>query len=203
VSDRSRRAARALLLLALLTALAAPTRAEPPRALAGRLLVATDETRDPRFARSVILLARHDAQGAMGLVINRPVGDTSLGELLAQFKLDAPEGAGRIRVHYGGPVEPARGFVLHTAEWEAAGTMRLGPSLALTTSPAILDAIARGAGPRRALFALGYCGWAPGQLEAELARGAWAVAPADEGLVFDDDPRRKWEQATGRRQLDL
>lgn len=171
--------------------------------LTGRLLVATDEIGDPRFARTVIYMVRHDEQGALGLVINRPLGDVALREVLGQLDREAPPQSGTLRVHWGGPVEPRRGAILHTPDWSGEGTTVLDGGFALTSQPAIFEAMARGAGPRRSIFVLGYAGWAPGQLEAEIERRAWSVARADEALVFDDDPDRKWNEARARPLTDL
>jgi putative transcriptional regulator len=106
-------------------------------------------------------------------------------------------------VHAGGPVEPARGFVLHSAEWSGAESRVVQPGIAVTTDPAVFEAIGRGAGPRRVLFAIGYAGWSAGQLEGELARGAWTVVDADEAVIFDDDAASKWGRAMARRRLTL
>ncbi len=110
---------------------------------------------------------------------------------------------GEILVHYGGPVEPGRGFVLHTADYRIEGTQVVKDGIAMTPRPEILHAIGTSTGPRRSLFALGYAGWAPGQLEAEMKRGAWEIVPADEALVFDENYEKKWEKAMARRTINL
>jgi putative transcriptional regulator len=173
------------------------------RSLAGRLLVATETLRDPRFARTVIYMVRHTEGGALGLVVNIPMGDAPFERALEPFGLEVPPGSGKVRVYYGGPVESQRGFVLHTPDWKGEGTLVIDTHFALSEDPKVLLAMARGGGPRRALFCLGYAGWAPGQLDAELDRGSWGIAPADEKLVFDEDPKVKWIEATARRLLDL
>ena len=196
----------AALLAAVLVVLAvAEGQAEPPgrRSLAGRLLVATDTMQDPRFARSVIYVVRHNAQGAFGLVINVPVGEVAFDRALGPLGLEVPPGSGNVRVHYGGPVDERRGFVLHTPDWTGEDTTTVDGGFALTGDPRVLQAMARGRGPRRALFVLGHAGWAPGQLDAEMTTGAWGVAPADERLVFEEDPAQKWIEAMARRLLDL
>ncbi len=203
-----RRAAQSVVLLlavVLLPAAAADGRGEAPgrRSLTGRLLVATEALRDPRFVRTVIYIVRHNDKGAFGLVINLPVGEVSFERALRPFGLDVPPGSGDVRVHYGGPVDERRGFVLHTPDWTGEGTTVVDGGFAVTEAPRVLQAMARAAGPRRALFFLGHAGWAPGQLDAELATGAWGVAPADERLVFDEDPNQKWIEAMTRRLLDL
>lgn len=191
--------------MVLLALAAAEARAESPgrRSLAGRLLVATDALRDPRFARSVIYLVRHTPQGAFGLVINVPVGEVPFAQALRPFGLAVPPGSGNVRVHYGGPVDDRRGFVLHTPDWTGEDTTVVNGGFALTGDPRVLQAMARGQGPRRGLFFLGHAGWAPGQLDAELTTGAWGAAPADERLVFEEDPAQKWIEAMSRRLLDL
>ena len=189
--------------VALGLALAGAAAAQDAGGLAGQLLVATDDIRDPRFHRTVIYLIRHDATGALGLVVNRPLGDVPLARVLEQFGAQEREAPGTLRVHYGGPVEPGRAFMLHTADYAGRETQVIKDGVAVTAHPDVLDALARGRGPRRTLFALGYAGWAPGQLEGEIRRGAWIVVQADEALVFDDDAARKWDRAMARRKLDL
>jgi putative transcriptional regulator len=173
------------------------------RSLAGRLLVATDALRDSRFARTVIYLVRHNERGAFGLVVNMPVGEVPFERALRPFGLEVPPASGNIRVHYGGPVEERRAFVLHTPDWTGEGTSVVDGGFAVSEDPKVLQAIVRGTGPRRALFFLGHVGWAPGQLDAEMTTRAWAVATADERLVFDEDPAQKWIEAMTRRLLDL
>jgi putative transcriptional regulator len=180
--------------------------AQANRSLAGQFLVATDTLRDPRFARTVIYMVRHDAAGAMGLVVNRPLQDIPLAPLLRKFGLDERGVTGSVRAHYGGPVEIGQGFILHTAEYATQGTERVTGDIAMTPQPGVLTAlsdIARGGGPRKSLFAVGYAGWAPGQLESEIEQGAWITVPADEALLFDDDAARKWDRATARRRITI
>jgi len=171
--------------------------------LAGQFLVATHEMQDPRFARTVIYMVRHDASGAQGLVVNRPLREIPLALLLEQTGIESRGVEGTVRLHAGGPVDVLRIFVLHTGDYASAGTLGVKDGIALTFQPDILDAIARGKGPRRALFAVGYAGWAPGQLEAEMKTGAWARASADEALIFDGDHDTKWDRAMARRKIDL
>ncbi len=171
--------------------------------LVGQLLVARDELRDPRFVRSVIYVVHHGATGAMGLIVNRPIGEASLSELVEQAGLDNTGIKGKIRVHFGGPVEPGQGFVLHTADYTIEGTEVIEGGIAVTARSEILRAIGTGTGPRQSLFALGYAGWAPGQLEAEIKAGAWEIVPADKMLVFDENADTKWERAMARRTLYL
>ncbi|MDD5558780.1 YqgE/AlgH family protein [Candidatus Methylomirabilis sp.] len=190
----------------LLLAAGATTRmaaASQSATLAGQLLVAKDELRDPRFVRSVIYLLHHDANGAMGLILNRPVGEASLSELLKDAGLEGTGVKGKIRVHFGGPVDPGLGFVLHTADYKIEGTKVVKNGIAVTAQPEILRAIGARTGPHKSLFALGYAGWAPSQLEAEIKAGAWEIVPADEALVFDENAETKWERALARRTIRL
>ncbi len=171
--------------------------------LAGQFLVATTELRDPRFVRTVVYMVRHDASGAMGLIVNRPMGEVPLGPFLERLGMDSKGISGDIRVHFGGPVEPARGFVLHTTDYSSESTQVISEGIAITLQPDILRAIGSGAGPRRSLLAMGYSGWAPGQLEGEIKRGSWVIVPADEALVFDENYEKKWERAMARRTIQL
>lgn len=171
--------------------------------LAGKFLVATEELRDPRFARSVVYMVRHDRNGAMGLIVNRLLGVAPLAELLTRLELDVKGVSGDVRMHYGGPVEAGRGFVLHTGDYATDGTFPVNERIALTINPDILRAIGLGKGPRLHLVAFGYAGWAPGQLEAEIARGDWISVPADEELIFDAELGTKWERAMARRVFEL
>jgi putative transcriptional regulator len=171
--------------------------------LTGQLLVARTELQDPRFIGAVVYIVHHDAEGTMGLILNRPIGEASLSELLDRLGVDGQGINGEIRVHFGGPVEPPRGFVLHTADYHIEGTQVVKDGIAVTARPEILRAIGTGTGPRKSLFALGYAGWASGQLEAELKARAWELVPADEALVFDEHDETKWERALARRTIQL
>lgn len=164
--------------------------------LGGKLLVATPGMGDPRFDRSVILVCAHSENGAMGLIVNKPSADLSFAGLLDHLEIPrAPEGRD-IRVHFGGPVERGRGFVLHSRDYLAgAATMRVPGGYRMTATMDILEALARGEGPASALLALGYSGWAPGQLEAEIQRNDWLVCEAPEALIFSSDDAGKWTGA--------
>jgi putative transcriptional regulator len=195
-------------LAALLLPAVAPHAALPkyslapePDTLTGRVLIASPGMRDPRFARSVILLVRHGKDGAFGVAINRPAGERSLASLLEPLgdKDLGKAGSVRVRIFAGGPVERQMGFVLHSADWEHAETIAIGAELSATTSADILRAMARGRGPKKTLVAFGYAGWAAGQLEAELARNDWFLATPDAALVFDVARERVWDAAMARR----
>ncbi|MFQ5776047.1 MAG: YqgE/AlgH family protein [Kiloniellaceae bacterium] len=171
--------------------------------LAGQLLVASDNMRDPRFNETVIYMVEHDMRGAMGLVVNVPLGEVPFADLLERLGLE-PEGAdGSMPVYYGGPVERGRGFFLHSTDVMLEGSIRVADGVAMTAQPDILGALARGEGPSRSLFALGYAGWGPGQLESELAHDAWFVIPAETSLIFAEDPAKTWQRAVALRSIDL
>jgi putative transcriptional regulator len=167
----------------------------PGRFLTGQLLVATPRMGDPRFARTVIYIVDHDAEGAMGLVINRSYGEGPWNALLDGFGVDHQDVSGSVRLHYGGPVDAGRGFVLHTTDYSGVSTRVVDDDVAFSTGLDVLKAVAEGKGPRRSLFVLGYAGWGAGQLEGELARDDWLTAPAEESLIFGDDLDAVWEKA--------
>jgi len=172
--------------------------------LAGQLLVATPALEGPMFAHTVIYMVRSDARtGAMGLVVNRALGEVPMGVLLDQSGLPSAGAKGSVRLHVGGPVEATSIFVLHTDDYAGPDTVKVGGGIALTAEPYILQSIAEGKGPRRARFTLGYAGWAPGQLEAEMEAGYWIVVPADAAIVFDDANETKWDRAMAKRRINL
>ncbi len=171
--------------------------------LTGQLLIAMPSMSDPRFARSVVYVCAHNADGAMGLVINRLVGSVTFPDLLEQLGIEAGPMSEEIRVHFGGPVESGRGFVLHSGEYRHDSTLRVAEGVALTATVDILQDIARGQGPRRSLLALGYAGWGPGQLDTEIQANGWLHVAADEHLVFDGDLDSKWERAIAKLGVDL
>jgi putative transcriptional regulator len=174
----------------------------PVTSLAGQMLIAMPQMQDRRFERSVILLCAHSEDGAMGLVINKLIESLTLPELLTQLGIDGDGLRGKAHVHFGGPVESGRGFVLHSADYNEEGTITVGGDLALTATLDILRAIGRGDGPRRSLLALGYAGWGPGQLDAEIQANGWLHVPADEAIVFGDDFKDKWQRALGKLGID-
>jgi putative transcriptional regulator len=175
---------------------------DPTDFLTGQLLIAMPAMADPRFAQSVIYVCAHTPEGAMGLVLNRPLQRPRFDDLLRQLEVAPLPPARRIRLCAGGPVDNARGFVLHTADWTGEGSLRVDDGLALTASLDVLKAIAEGGGPREGLLALGYAGWGPGQLDAEIQQNAWLSVPADETIVFDGDHDTKWRRALGKLHID-
>jgi putative transcriptional regulator len=138
----------------------------------------------------------------MGLVVNRPLATPSFDDLLRQLKIDPVPPARSMRLYSGGPVDNSRGFVLHTTDWTAEGSLRVDENLALTASLDILKAIALGGGPKESILALGYAGWGAGQLDSELQQNAWLTAPADHGVLFDGVHETKWRRALARLRVD-
>ena len=192
----------ALFAAAMMCGAAAPDHSDSG-SLAGQLLVAAPTIGDPRFAHTVILMVKHDKAGAFGIIINRPVGERSISELLEAAGDDAAGIAGTVRVFAGGPVQPELGFVVHSAEYRRSETMDVDGRVAMTASREILRDIGQHHGPEKSLFALGYAGWGPGQLENEMARHDWFTTPEEPKLVFDDDRSSLWDEAMARRTRDL
>jgi len=181
-----------------------PSGAEAPAIdLTGHLLIAMPGMGDTRFARAVVYLCAHSDEGAMGLVINQPLRELDFADLLAQLDIAVGDTLEAVPVHVGGPVEHGRGFVLHSGDYGAStATLRVAPGFAMTATLDILEDIARGRGPQRALLALGYSGWGPGQLEDELARNAWLTCAAQSEIVFDTAPAGIWERALASMGID-
>jgi putative transcriptional regulator len=168
----------------------------PP--FAGSLLVAAPRMNDPRFVQTVILIARHDRTGAMGIAVNRPIGWRPLAEILAAIGQDTAGIAGAIRIFAGGPVQPVAGFIVHSPDYRRAGTTEVSSVVAMTSDPAILVDIGHRRGPAKSLVAFGYAGWGAGQLEGEMDLGAWTICPGDATLIFDEDRADVWQDALGR-----
>ncbi len=170
--------------------------------LDGQLLIAMPSMADPRFHRAVIYLCAHSEEGAMGLIINQRAPHITLPKLLEQLEITAGSShpvaahSASMAVHCGGPVETSRGFVLHSSDYFAAdSTLPINESMCLTATVDILRAIAKGSGPNKAILALGYAGWAPGQLEHEIQSNGWLNCPADYDVVFDGDLENKYARA--------
>jgi putative transcriptional regulator len=163
--------------------------------LEGQLLIAMPAMTDPRFERAVIYVCAHSEEGAMGLVVNKLFDEIDFDELLTQLEITPGDSSPQLSVHFGGPVESQRGFVLHTSEYVGKGTVVVDDQVALTATLDILKELANGAGPKSTMLALGYAGWGPGQLEDEFSENAWLHAPFDEALVFDGDIDTKWQRA--------
>ncbi len=170
--------------------------------LEGHCLIAMPTIGDPRFDRTLIYLCAHSSDGAMGLVVNKPLDDLSFGDMLEQLGIERHGADDAIRLHFGGPVETGRGFVLHSDDYQHDGTLAIAGGIALTATVDVLKAIAGGGGPRRSLLALGYAGWAPGQLDAEIQANGWLTCDADEDLLFGRNLDGKWRNALARIGID-
>ena len=168
--------------------------------LTGQLLVAMPQMSDPFFDHSVVYLCAHSEEtGAMGLVVNKTIDSLTIEELYAQLKIEPVTLANRPQpVHFGGPVAPGQGFVLHSADYREEGTLDIGGEFALTATLDILRAQSKGEGPRQGLVALGYAGWGPGQLESEIQANGWLVVAADTALVFEVQDDSKWQRALAK-----
>ena len=175
--------------------------------LSGQLLLSMPGIGDPRFERVVIAMCLHDDDGALGLVVNNELGSMSVRALMEQLDIDPGVTPAEIMVMQGGPVEPGRGFVLHSAEYDGQSTISVsgaqGPLWGLTSTLDILKDIAAGKGPQRWIATLGYTGWGAGQLEGEMTRHGWHVAPGDAALVFDTDIAARWPAAFRAGGIDV
>ena len=194
-----------LLLMPMLLSVASskPEDNQQRASLAGQLLVATPEMGDPRFRETVILMVQHDKRGALGIVINRPVKDLPMPQLLDALGIDSKGTNGTIRLFAGGPVQPEVGFIVHSAEYHHAGTIDIDGRVAMTTDPDILRDIGHHEGPRQSIVAFGYAGWGPGQLEGELAMGGWFTVPENPKLVFEVDREKLWDEVMKHRTIPL
>ena len=168
----------------------------------GQLLIAMPGMRDERFAKSVIYMCAHSEEGAMGLVLNQRLDSLKFAELISQLELDEKHLSRDVPVHFGGPVESGRGFVLHTSDYQQDATLEVVNGVALTATVDILKAIAQGKGPQKSLLALGYAGWGPGQLDMEIRANGWLQVPSDSEIIFDIEPDTKWDRAIQRLGID-
>jgi putative transcriptional regulator len=203
--ERPLLALAAILLPATLVhaALQSPAQSPGQASLAGQILIASPTLRDPRFDHAVILMVRHSPGGALGIVLNRPLGERPLASLLDDIGEKNSAAAGSLRIFYGGPVQPEIGFVVHSTDYHRPETIEIDGRVAMTSSHEILRAIASQHGPQMLLVAFGYAGWGPGQLESELAQRIWFTASADSKLIFDDDRDKVWDDAMAHRTQDL
>lgn len=164
--------------------------------LAGKLLIAMPGMGDPRFEHSVVYVCAHSPEGAMGLIINKPAADIRFADLLHQLGIAVEDGMRDIRVHFGGPVEYGRGFVLHSSDYHSGtGTLEVDDETSMTATMDVLEDLARGKGPNASLLALGYAGWGPGQLEDEIAKNGWLTSDARADIVFGRANEHKWSAA--------
>jgi len=179
--------------------------------LDGQLLIAMPVMEDERFARSVIYVCAHSADGAMGIIVNRPAGSIDFPQLLRQLDIvddaapiELSDDGETVKILRGGPVETSRGFVLHSSDYSIKdATLPIDDGICLTATLDILKAIAQGTGPRQAILALGYAGWAPGQLESEIQHNGWLHCPADPDLIFGRDMDDKYQRALKKIGIDL
>lgn len=164
--------------------------------LDGKLLIAMPGMGDPRFDKSLIYMCAHSEDGAMGLIVNKPAIDLQFSDLLEQLNITPAEEFNPIEIHFGGPVEHGRGFVLHSKDYIAKdSTLEVDDNLGMTATLDILEDISHGNGPDTCLLALGYAGWGPGQLEDEIRANGWLTCEADVNLIFSDDHTAKWTGA--------
>jgi putative transcriptional regulator len=173
-----------------------------PRWLTGQILLAMPAMRDPRFAQGVIFICAHTAEGAMGVLLNRPLKTPRFVELLKQLEIEPTPAAREIRLGTGGPVDNNRGFVLHSPDWMTEGSLEVDGTYVLTANLEILTAIAAGDGPKQGFLALGYAGWGPGQLDEEMLANAWLSVGPDEAIVYGGDDGTKWRRALAKLRID-
>src|SRR6202163_1823173 len=200
-------------MMAAKKSISASARKTPPQRgyLDGQMLIAMPSMRDERFARTLIYICAHSSEGAMGIVFTQPASNIKFPDLLVQLDvisdtdlIQLPPSAGAVQVLKGGPVEPGRGFVLHSADFFIENsTLPIDEGICLTATLDILKAIARGAGPASAILALGYAGWAPGQLENEIQQNGWLHCSADSELIFGTDNDAKYEKALKKLGIPL
>jgi putative transcriptional regulator len=169
----------------------------------GQMLIAMPQMSDSRFSRTVIYLCAHSAEGAMGLVVNKLIDSITFPDLLEQLNVDTVPEVDQIRVHFGGPVESGRGFVLHSDDYMQDTTLMIQKGVALTATLDVLRAMADGSGPQRSMLALGYAGWAPGQLDAEIQANGWLNVSSDPELIFGGNLDGKWTSALDKLGIDL
>jgi putative transcriptional regulator len=172
--------------------------------LEGKLLIALPGMPDPRFERSVIFICAHSGEGAMGLIINKPVEGLSFREMMEKLQIGVTTNTPDRPILFGGPVQTGRGFVLHSGEFESQdSTMPVTEDISLTATLDILRAIASGQGPQKSLFALGYAGWDGGQIEDEIRANGWVHCDADNAIIFDDVLDDKWSRALKKLGIDM
>lgn len=175
----------------------------PKLDLTGKILIAMPGMGDPRFAHSIVYLCAHSDDGAMGLIVNKTMGKMTFSDLLEQLSISESPESRHLPLHFGGPVEGGRGFVLHSAEYRSQiSTLPVDDFFSMTATQDVLEEMAAGDGPDKALMALGYSGWGPGQLESEIAENGWLICDAGFELVFDLADDKKWEAALNTLGID-
>lgn len=168
----------------------------------GQILVAMPSLTDPRFREAVIFMCGHDEQGAMGIMVNKLIDNVYLEDIVDQIDITPSGDVPRLPIHYGGPVEIGRGFVLHTTDFLSDSSVEITDDIALTASTKIFEYVLKGHGPNHLLIALGYAGWSQGQLEDEIMQNSWLVLPADASLLFDRDPSSLWKRTLKKFGID-
>jgi putative transcriptional regulator len=171
--------------------------------LVGQLLIASPTIQDPRFDHAVILVVRHNQDGAMGIVINMPTEERSLANILEMVGEQDTNVTGKVQLFAGGPVQPELGFVIHSSDYRRLGTIDVNERVLMTSNSRILRDIGNNKGPKQSLIAFGYAGWAAHQLDDELRRRVWFTTPADVNLIFEEDREKLWDSAYARRAQDL
>jgi putative transcriptional regulator len=171
--------------------------------LAGQLLIASPTVRDPNFDHAVILVVRHNQDGAMGIVINMPTEERPLANILEMLGEKETNVTGKVQLFAGGPVQPEFGFVIHSSDYRGPGTVDVNDHVLMTSNSRILRDIGNSKGPKKSLIAFGYAGWAARQLDDELRRRVWFTTPADVNLIFDENREKLWDSAYARRAQDL
>ena len=169
---------------------------------AGQLLVALPEMKDPRFVESVIYIVQHNHEGTWGLIINRPLGQAPIEDVIKGSGDDGKDATGEITVHYGGPVSPRQGFVLHSDDVVLETSKKVKDGIAMTSDARIISEISKVTG-HQFLLMIGYAGWAPGQLEDEIKAKSWFLIPADKEIIFGKQAEKKWQRSMDKRQIRL
>lgn len=170
--------------------------------LTGQLLVAMPQLQDPRFSHGVIYICGHDNNGAMGIVLNKVIDSLYLKDLLKQMEVDDSQVKVNCPIHYGGPVEMGRGFVIHSTDYQHETSVKVSPTTSLTATLDLLKLIGQNEGPKEYLIALGYAGWSPKQLEAELHDNSWLIVEPDNGLIYAEDATQTWHRAIRKLGID-
>ena len=196
----------AVLFAALLGAPApaqSPAEEEQMISLKGRMLVTTKKLHDPNFREAVVFMLEHKPEGAFGLVINRPLGEMTHADLLEKLGITGEAGEGKLRIFSGGPVGQDEGYLLHSSEKLFETSKAIGEGFAVSAPEEVLAHVGRGEGPAEALLIFGYAGWSAGQLDSEMAAGAWEHVEADAEIIFDEEVASKWQRAIGLVTIDL
>lgn len=197
------RLALACMILPVSGGVAETSKTRPHIFLTGKLLVAQPDMSDPRFREAVIFLARHDKSGAFGLIVNRPIGEVAYSTIAKNIGADPAGIKGKSTLFYGGPVDPERGFILHSNDYPHSPLIPVNDRYSITISTDIILALANGSGPKNSIFAIGYAGWREGQLEQEIERNNWVIAPTNENILFDQKFESKWKRAYNLRFINI